>query len=53
MTKLLNAYRANRSVSNACKVHAYDRAHMMAACLLSADQCALLADAIAIARAAQ
>jgi hypothetical protein len=46
MTKLLTAYRADRSAKNAAKLRAYDRAHPMAACLLTKTDADLLADAI-------
>lgn len=46
MTKLLNAYRANRTDANARKVRAYERAHPMARCMLSAADLDLVADAI-------
>jgi hypothetical protein len=46
MNKLLTAYRANPTFKNAQKLRAYERAHMMAVCMLSRDDQNLLADAI-------
>lgn len=49
MAKLLNAYRADPSLRNACKIRAYDNSHPMAACLLSAVDAETLFLAIAFA----
>lgn len=46
MQKLLTAYRADKSIGTARKIRAYDRAHSMAACLLTREDADLLADAI-------
>ncbi len=46
MTKLIETYRADRSIKNAQKLRAYERKHMMAACLLTPEDADLLADAI-------
>lgn len=46
MMKLLNAYRANPSLTNAQKCRAYSRAHPFANCLLQSVDMDLLADAI-------
>ena len=46
MTKLLTAYRTAPTFKNAQKVRAYERAHMMVVCCLSAADQALVADAI-------
>lgn len=47
MQKLITAYRNDRSDKNATKLAAYNARHLMAACLLSADDVALLNEAIA------
>ena len=49
MAKLLNAYRADPSLRNACKIRAYDKSHPMAACLLSAVDAETLFLAVAFA----
>jgi hypothetical protein len=46
MQNLLDKYRATRTLSLARKIRAHDRAHTMAACLLSPLDVTLLADAL-------
>ena len=46
MQKVLTVYRANPTFKNAMKVRAYERAHMMAVCMLSREDQALVADCI-------
>lgn len=46
MQKLLNAYKADRSLKNAQKIRVYDRAHPMASCLFAVVDQDLIADAI-------
>jgi hypothetical protein len=46
MTKLIAAYRADRSIKNAQKLRAYDRKHPMASCFLTKEDADVLADAI-------
>ena len=46
MNKLLAAYKTSPTLQNAQRVRAYDRAHMMASCMLSAEETGLLAEAI-------
>ncbi len=46
MTKLLNAFREARTLKNAQKLRAYERAHPMAACMLTQEESSLLSAAI-------
>jgi hypothetical protein len=46
MAKLLNKYRANKTISNARMLRAYERLHPMAVCSLTREDADLLADAI-------
>ena len=46
MSKLLAAYKSSPTLQNAKRVRAYDRAHMMASCLLTLEESNLLAEAI-------
>ena len=46
MNRLLDKYRAERSLPNAMKLAAYDRKHPMAACMLSTADADLLREAI-------
>jgi len=45
MTKLLNAYRNNRSVANMTKLLAYLDKHMMAECMASDEERSLIQEA--------
>lgn len=46
MTKLLEKYRANKTLKNAQALRAYSRKHPFSACLLQPADADLLADAI-------
>lgn len=46
MSKLLNSYRASKSVKDAVKLRTYERSHPMAVCMLAREDADLLADAI-------
>lgn len=46
MTKLIAAYRIERSLKNAQKLRAYERTHPMSRCMLTVVDSDLLADAI-------
>ena len=46
MLKLLNAYKANRTLKNAQAIRAYGRKHPMSACMFLAPDQDVIADAI-------
>ena len=49
MKKLIDAFRLNPTYDNARKVWQYDRSHPMAACILTKDDCDILAECVRIA----
>ncbi|MCW2275117.1 hypothetical protein GJ654_10310 [Rhodoblastus acidophilus] len=50
MTKLLNKYRVSRSYDDARRLANYDAKHPFAACILSPEDAALLAEANKLVR---